>query len=111
MKRYMLLLAPALWMLCLASPVELDAQPSLWTATGTGGGGALFASSFSPHNANELYVACDMTQLFHSTDLGESWGVLDFRQLQVETPAAISSSPVILWFFILSTQAGMPERR
>lgn len=34
--------------------------------------GALFAPSFSPHNANEVYLSCDMSELFHSTNLGES---------------------------------------
>jgi photosystem II stability/assembly factor-like uncharacterized protein len=46
-----------------------------------GGGGALYSPSFSPYNPNELFISCDMSELFHSTDLGASWKVEDFRQI------------------------------
>ncbi len=56
--------------------------PSQWLPRGPGGGGALFAPSFSPHNQNELYISCDMSEVFHSTNLGASWDLQDFRQIQ-----------------------------
>ncbi|MFI5264632.1 MAG: hypothetical protein ACHQM6_08965, partial [Candidatus Kapaibacterium sp.] len=58
------------------------AQPSQFSSRGPGGGGALFASSFNPTDPNEIYVGCDMSEIFHTTDLGTSWNILDFRQAQ-----------------------------
>lgn len=61
----------------LAGPV-----PAAWESRGPGGGGALFSPSFSPHRADELFVACDMSELFRTVDLGARWDTVDFRQLQ-----------------------------
>ncbi len=58
------------------------APPQHWDILGVGGGGAMFSPSFSPHNPGELYVACDMTELFHTTNLGEQWEMVDYRELQ-----------------------------
>lgn len=58
--------------------------PATWLSAGVGGGGGLFAPSFSPHRPDELFVACDMGEQFHTTDGGRSWEVTPFTQLQVE---------------------------
>lgn len=58
------------------------AVPTTWRSVGTGGGGALFAPSFSPHNAGELYAACDMSGLYHTTNFGSSWSLMSFRQIE-----------------------------
>src|SRR5438067_7924213 len=73
--------------------------PSQWAARGPGGGGALFAPSFSPHNANEIYLACDMSEQFHSTNLGASWAVTDFRQIQGNREAQVrfTSDPAMMY--------------
>ena len=59
------------------------AQPSSWQSRGIGGGGALFFPTINPANDNEFYIACDMSQLFHSTDFGVSYTQVQFTQLQV----------------------------
>jgi hypothetical protein len=59
------------------------AQPTSWQSRGVGGGGALFYPSINPANDNEFYVACDMSQLFHSTDFGVTYTQVPFTQLQV----------------------------
>lgn len=64
---------------CIAIP--LQAQPTQWSSVGVGGGGALFNPSFNPYSPGALYVACDMSQLFHSTDYGVNWRTMDFRQV------------------------------
>jgi photosystem II stability/assembly factor-like uncharacterized protein len=46
-----------------------------------GGGGALYQPGYNPQNNSEMYIACDMGDQFHSTDGGESWANVDFRQL------------------------------
>jgi len=57
--------------LLIARPA-LSAPPTVWTPTGLGGGGALYGPFFNPHDPSELYVNCDMSQLFHSLDFGAS---------------------------------------
>lgn len=58
------------------------AVPTTWTSVGCGGGGAMFSPSFSPYSPNELYAACDMSGLYHSTDLGATWALKDFQSIQ-----------------------------
>lgn len=78
-------------LICLCIFVKsVYAQPTSFDSRGVGGGGALFANSFNPFDPNELYVACDMSQVFHTTDLGASWSFPDFRQLQSYKIAKVS---------------------
>ena len=51
-----------------------------WQVRGVGGGGALFSPSFNPLNPQEMYIASDMGQIFHSTTDGQQWDTVDFRQ-------------------------------
>jgi hypothetical protein len=53
-----------------------------WESRGIGGGGALFSASMSPFNANEIYIATDMSAVFRTDDFGLNWTTIDFRQLQ-----------------------------
>ncbi|MDP4221209.1 MAG: T9SS type A sorting domain-containing protein [Bacteroidota bacterium] len=64
-------------------------QPAQFSSRGPGGGGALFASSFNPDDSHEIYIGCDMSEIFHTTDLGASWGILDFRQIQSQKLAPV----------------------
>ncbi|HYF32069.1 MAG TPA: T9SS type A sorting domain-containing protein [Chitinophagaceae bacterium] len=59
------------------------AQPTTWQPRGVGGGGALFYPTINPDNDNEFYIACDMSQLFHSTDFGVTYTQVPFTRLQV----------------------------
>lgn len=59
----------------------LFSQPANFTSKGIGGGGALFALSINPANNNEYYVACDMGELFHSTNFGNSYDQVNFQQV------------------------------
>jgi hypothetical protein len=86
-------------LLMLLSHAAMAAPPSQWVPRGPGGGGALFAPSFSPHSGNELYISCDMSEVFHSTNLGASWSLLDFRQIQGnrESQVRFTSNPSVLY--------------
>jgi photosystem II stability/assembly factor-like uncharacterized protein len=86
-------------LLMFLSHAVVAAPPSQWSPRGPGGGGALFAPSFSPHSGNELYLSCDMSELFHSTNMGASWDLLDFRQIQGnrESQVRFTSSPSVLY--------------
>jgi photosystem II stability/assembly factor-like uncharacterized protein len=70
-----------------------------WSSRGPGGGGAFFSPSFSPYNSNELYTVSDMSGLYHSTNLGQSWSVADFRQIQGGPASQVqfTSNPNILY--------------
>ena len=78
---------------------RLAAQPAIWESRGIGGGGALFSPSISPHDADNIYVACDMTDLFHTTDQGASWVVLPFMNFCAVRDSRIefTSDPDILY--------------
>jgi hypothetical protein len=60
----------------------VGAQPTTFSSRGVGGGGALFAPSINPVNPSEYYIACDMTEMFHTTDYGLSYSLIDFHQFQ-----------------------------
>lgn len=67
----------------LAFPFILVAQaPANWQSRGIGGGGSLYSPSINPANHSEIYVACDMTELFHTTNKGQSWTETNFLQVQ-----------------------------
>ena len=57
------------------------AQPASFTSKGIGGGGALFALSINPANNSEYYVACDMGELFHTTNFGDAYSQVHFQQV------------------------------
>ncbi len=61
---------------------ELYSQPSIWLSKGIGGGGALFAPSINPANDNEYYAGCDMSELFHTTDFGNTYIIMNHLQVQ-----------------------------
>lgn len=76
---------------------NLIAQPTQWQASGIGGGGALFTPSVNPANNSELYIACDMTESFHSTNSGATWEVMPFYELRPNTYSGVqfTSDPSI----------------
>jgi hypothetical protein len=63
----------------LLSCTVVFGQPASFTSKGIGGGGALFAPSINPANHQELYFSCDMSELFHSTDFGETYKQVHFQ--------------------------------
>ncbi len=79
--------------------IQTKAQPTHWLSTGIGGGGALFSPSISPHDGDELFVACDMTNLFHSENAGRSWEVIHFEQIRAlpDTRVHFTIKPNVLY--------------
>ncbi len=93
------------------SILPLRSQPAVWTSVGIGGGGALFNPSISPHKVDEIFVSCDMTEIFHTTNFGRQWSTLDFRQ--IETTGAygrmeFTSDPRIIYTLGLVNDGGVP---
>ena len=63
--------------------VMLYSQPISFSPKGIGGGGSLYFPSINPANDSEFYVACDMGEMFHSTDFGNSYSEIPYTALQV----------------------------
>jgi photosystem II stability/assembly factor-like uncharacterized protein len=82
--------------------------PAAWSPRGPGGGGAMYSPTINPLNPDELYVACDMSPQFHTTDLGKSWSVVDFRQLQSSHESAVrfTRDPKIRWALDYTSPGG-----
>ena len=59
----------------------LFAQTGQWTNLGLGGGGGLYAPAFSPADPNRLLVSSDMGGLYRSTNGGETWAMIDWKQI------------------------------
>jgi photosystem II stability/assembly factor-like uncharacterized protein len=101
MKNFINLKSPKLFfvfVLALLSSATF-AQITQWTSKGPGAGGALFSPSFSPHNSNEIYIACDMSELFHTTNLGLSWNEISFNNITGNNGANVrfTENPQILY--------------
>ncbi|MBC7862173.1 MAG: T9SS type A sorting domain-containing protein [Bacteroidia bacterium] len=75
------------------------AQPASWSPRGVGGGGAMYSPSISPHNANNVFIACDMSPIHQSTDFGQSWSLLHYLQLPGgrNTDVQFTSNPLKLF--------------
>jgi len=71
---------PPLLAALLLLSTTLKAQPAIWHSVGVGGGGALYNPTINPHNNDDLWVSCDMGEVFHSTDFGTSWTTLPFTE-------------------------------
>lgn len=65
----------------LLTPLFTFAQPTSWQSRGIGGGGALFCPSISPSDANNIYLQCDMSEVFHTTNKGASWDIVHFHEM------------------------------
>ena len=84
----------------LVLSIALIAQPPTnFKSAGIGGGGALFSPSINPSNHNDIYMGCDMSELFHSTDGGATWGQLNFAKVQGghDSQVQFTNDPNILY--------------
>ena len=87
--------------------------PTSWQSRGIGGGGALFSPSINPANQNEVFVACDMSELFHSTTFGQSWSEVHFFELQGghDSYVNFTSTPGLLYCVDYASQNGNDPTR
>ena len=101
--------------LCFGSVpwVGVIAQPTVWVSRGPGGGGALYAPTLSPHQVSEAFVSCDMGGLYHTTDLGASWSLMDFRQIRGSGQGCqvqFTSDPKVLYAIDYSNDMAVPAK-
>ncbi|MCX6243200.1 MAG: T9SS type A sorting domain-containing protein [Bacteroidetes bacterium] len=98
--------------LLLFAGFTLCAQPTTFYPKGIGGGGALFFPTVNPANDNEFYVSCDMSELFHSTDFGNSYSQVHFSRLQVFNTSTyeFTSNPNIAYCNFNDGNEGFPVK-
>ncbi len=86
--------------------------PQNWSSRGVGGGGALFSPSINPANENEYYIACDMSEIFHTTDFGLSYDQVHFSKIQggVNSKIIFTNDPGILYCIDYANNMIVPVR-
>ena len=69
--------------ICVLSGVRAQAEePGRFVNLGPGGGGAIFNAIGSPHDPNLLFVQCDMSGVYRSTDGGKSWEMIHCKYIR-----------------------------
>jgi len=63
------------------------------TNLGAGGGSAMFAPAISPHDPMVMFVACDLTGLYRSTDGGDNWALLNSRDVSGSSRFSVAFDP------------------
>ncbi|HEX2900090.1 MAG TPA: hypothetical protein VHS96_10255, partial [Bacteroidia bacterium] len=88
------------------------AQPASFSPRGIGGGGALFFPTINPLNDDEYFVACDMSELFHTTDYGRHYDQVHFQQMQVFNTSTyeFTDDPQIAYCNFSDGNAGYPVK-
>jgi photosystem II stability/assembly factor-like uncharacterized protein len=83
--------------------------PGTWYTSGIGGGGALYSPSINPGNPEEIYMSCDMGEVFHSNDQGFTWKDVPFQQLQGGYDACVqfTSDPLVRYCIDYSSIQGV----
>ena len=94
-----------------APPDAAHAQTAPWSSRGVGGGGALFSPSINPSNPAEYYVGCDMSGLYHTTDFGASYALVDFRRIQGghDSRMQFTSAPGRLYCITYANDMALPS--
>jgi photosystem II stability/assembly factor-like uncharacterized protein len=87
----------------VSSNLLLAERPGDFRVVGPGGGGAMFHPTVSPHDANTVLIACDMTGAYITHDGGKSWrmfnlrGVVDFFAFDPKDSKTIYAHATGLW--------------
>lgn len=102
MKKTLLILA---WF-----PLALTAQTLTFQSRGVGGGGALFSPSINPANPDEYFIACDMSELFHTTDHGATYTQVGFTEFVGGHNSRVNftSTPGLLYAISYENEVGTP---
>lgn len=78
----LMFLVIAVFSSCTSSNANLgkgEANSNSWGYMGIGGGGAMFYPAISPHNADHVFVSCDMTGSYVTYNGGDSWKAFNLR--------------------------------
>ncbi len=83
-----------------------------WQSRGIGGGGALYSATMSPFDVQEIYIATDMSSVFHTGNFGQKWEMLHFANLQggIESQVRFTSDAMILYAINLADDRRVPVK-
>jgi len=83
----------------LISGITITAQPQSWQSIGPGGGGAFYSPAISPYNPEEIFFPSDMSDLFHTTNMGASFSIVNFQYITSGnmTKVQYTNDPKILY--------------
>ena len=87
-------------------------QLSVFQSRGIGGGGSMFFPAINPANDNDFFVACDMSELFHSIDGGLNYSQLPFTSLQCfnNSTYGYTNNPLIAYSNFNDGNSGYPVK-
>jgi phage tail sheath gpL-like len=85
--------ASRVMMFVLTFTLLLTIQAPAQTSVGLGGGGSTYGPVISPSDPNTIFVSCDLTGLYRSTDGGQHWTLLDGRFVQGSTNFTVAFDP------------------
>lgn len=92
--------------------VPASGIPDKFVQTGVGGGAALYSPRLHPTNTEEMYISSGQGSLFRSTNGGESWTTIDYRQIQGGPDSQVQySSGTTLYAIDSSIASDTPRRR
>jgi hypothetical protein len=94
-------------LLCLTCP--LGSSTFAQTSVGLGGGGSIYAPAVAPYNSNIIFVSCDMTGLYRSTDGGLTWKMMDERLVTGSTVFSAAFDPTTQGHIIAHGPSGLME--
>lgn len=100
--------------LVLAMTAVGRSQPLAFSSRGPGGGGALFLPSHDKGRSGVMAMACDMGQLFMTSNGGATWTTVDARQIQVSNSAGcvqFTADPTCMYAIDATTLNGSDTRR
>ena len=53
-----------------------------WQVTGLGGAGGMYTPTISPYDSNLMFLSCDMSGSYRSSDGGKSWRLIHYMQIR-----------------------------
>ena len=106
------MLRKAVFMAAIFSGALFAAVPGTWNPRGIGGGGSMYSPSINPADDNEFYVACDMSELFHTTDWGASYTTIPFYRIQGANNAKVcfTSNPLVRYCISYASDMARPVK-
>jgi photosystem II stability/assembly factor-like uncharacterized protein len=109
MKRFISFCAAVIF---LSATLSWSIVPAGWDSRGVGGGGALFSPSINPADDKEFYVACDMSELFHTVDYGASFSIEPFYRIVAANYSLVcfTSNPLVRYCISYANDLVVPVK-
>lgn len=92
---------------------KINAQPTTWNTRGIGSGGATQNPTISPFNGNRVFISCDMSSMFETTDFGTNWNIHNFTKLQggIRGKVVFTNDPLKLYAISASNSGAYSPKK